>query len=231
MLGTIPHPSPNFGDRRGGLRPELVVLHFTAMADTGAALNRLCDPEAQVSAHYLIAREGALYQLVEEEKRAWHAGEGAWGGGGDVNSRSVGIELDNCGGSPFSALQMDVLEILLGQIMARWSIPPQGVIGHSDMAPERKADPGRRFDWRRLARHGLSVWPSPGDWPLPPDPEAFLSAAQRFGYAPGFGFTPVHDAFRQRFRPQAAGPLDRTDMAAITDLAARFPVDRGGAGA
>ncbi len=227
MLGTIPHPSPNFGERRRGLKPELIVLHFTAMPGTGAALDRLCDPAAEVSAHYLIAREGALYQLVDEEHRAWHAGAGEWGGAGDVNSRSVGIELDNCGGSPFSALQMDVLELLLRQVMARWSILPQGVIGHSDMAPERKADPGRRFDWRRLARHGLSVWPAPGEWPLPPDEEAFLAAAARFGYAPAFGFTPVHEAFRQRFRPMAEGPLDRSDMAAITDLAARFPVDRG----
>ncbi len=221
----IAHPSPNCGDRRDGLLPELIVLHFTAMADTDAALQRLCDPVHEVSAHYLIAREGTVYQLVDESIRAWHAGAGEWAGAGDVNSRSIGIELDNCGGSPFSALQMDVLEALLRGIMARWNIPPEGVIGHSDMAPTRKADPGRRFDWRRLARHGLAVWPeaaSPGE----PDEDAFVEAAAGFGYARDFGVAALLDAFRQRFRPHADGPLSGEDMAAITDLATRFPVDR-----
>lgn len=227
--GAIAHPSPNFGPRRDGLRPELIVLHFTGMPRLEAALARLCAPEHEVSAHYLIGRDGRLYALVDEDARAWHAGHGAWGGSGDVNSRSIGVELDCAGDHPFAAAQIDRLEALLPGIMARWQIPPQGVIGHSDLAPTRKADPGPRFDWLRLSRRGMSVWPE-GDAGAPPVSEAgFLDAAGRFGYPVEAGAAPVLTAFRQRFRPGATGPLAPGDMAAITDLAARFGVDRGGA--
>ncbi|MCI2400513.1 N-acetylmuramoyl-L-alanine amidase [Aliiroseovarius subalbicans] len=222
-MQVIQHPSPNCGPRRDGLVPELIVLHFTAMADTPAALERLCAPEHEVSAHYLISREGTVFQMVDEALRAWHAGAGSWAGRGDVNSRSVGVELDNCGGTPFSAAQMDALEDLMRGIMARWHIGPEAVIGHSDMAPTRKSDPGRRFDWRRLARHGLAIWPEDGA--ATPDVGLFLRAATRFGYNAEFGFAAVLDAFRQRFRPHAQGPLDAADMGMIQDLAARFPVD------
>src|SRR5690606_35918468 len=114
------------------------------MASAEAALARLCDPVAEVSAHYLIGRDGRIWQLVEEEARAWHAGTGEWRGRGDVNSRSIGIELDNDGRSPFAAPLMDALEALLPGILARWSIPTHGVIAHSDFAPARKIDPGPR---------------------------------------------------------------------------------------
>jgi hypothetical protein len=147
--------SPNHGPRRDGLRPELVVLHYTAMPDVASAERALCDPAREVSCHWLIARDGTVKALVDEDRRAWHAGAGSWGGREDVNSRSIGIELDNDGASPFAAPLMDALEELLGGILARWDIPPLGVIGHSDMAPGRKRDPGPRFDWQRLARGGL----------------------------------------------------------------------------
>ncbi|MDM7932830.1 N-acetylmuramoyl-L-alanine amidase [Tabrizicola sp.] len=215
---TLTHPSPNFGERRGGQRPELVVLHYTAMASCAEALERLCDPVAEVSAHYLIDCDGTVLSLVAEEFRAWHAGAGVWGGRGDVNSRSIGIELANPGAQPFSARQMAALEALLRGILSRWSLPPHAVIGHSDMAPDRKADPGPRFDWRRLALAGLSVWPEPAE---PGDLAADLVA---FGY-PDLPMETLLAAFRLRFRPWATGPLDATDRALASDLARRFPVD------
>ncbi len=222
---VIAHPSPNFGERRGGLRPELVVLHYTAMPNAPAALDRLCAPEHEVSAHYLITRHGTLYQLVDEAARAWHAGVGSWQGRGDVNSRSIGIELDNSGFYPFPEPQISRLELLLSDILTRHSLPPEAVIGHSDLAPTRKADPGPRFDWRRLARQGLSVWPDP-DAGLPPNPARFLADAARFGYPEEDGFAPILTAFRRRFRPYARGPLSPADMAAAANLARRFGVDR-----
>lgn len=158
-------PSPNHGDRRDGARPELIVIHYTGMTSCAEARDRLCDPAAEVSAHWIIAEDGRVEQLVDETRRAWHAGAGSWRGQGDVNSRSIGIELANPGDRPFPEPQMAALEMLLGRIMARWSIGAEGVIGHSDMAPGRKIDPGPRFDWQRLARQGLAIWdagePSP----------------------------------------------------------------------
>jgi N-acetylmuramoyl-L-alanine amidase len=221
---TLSHPSPNFGERRGGQRPELVVLHYTAMEDCAAALDRLCDPAAEVSAHYLIDRDGTVLSLVDETDRAWHAGAGEWGGRGDVNSRSIGIELVNRGAEPFAARQMAAVERLLADVLTRWALPPQAVIGHSDMAPSRKADPGPRFDWRGLALSGLSVWPEPGA------AGDFVTDARRFGY-PDIGPDALLTAFRLRFRPWARGPLDMGDAALIADLAQRFPVDLPRAGA
>jgi len=213
--GVIPHPSPNFGPRRDGLRPELVVLHYTQMPSAAAALKRLCLPEAEVSAHYLIAADGRVWQMVEEGARAWHAGAGLWQGRGDVNSRSVGIELDNDGDSPFAWPQIAALERLLAGILHRWSIPPAGVIAHSDMAPARKVDPGPRFDWRGLARAGLSVWPGTGGDPAVPLAESLTA----------IGYPPVEAAlrlaaFRLRFRPRHSGPEDATDRALAAALAA-----------
>lgn len=188
------------------------------MASCDAALERLCAPAYEVSAHYLVARHGDVYQMVAEDQRAWHAGAGSWDGQGDVNSRSIGIELDNSGHAPFAAAQMDSLETLLRGIMQRWEIPASGIIGHSDMAPTRKADPGRRFDWKRLAMLDLAAWP--GDLTRQnPDKVEFMKAAQKFGYGAEYTFDAVLNAFRQRFRPHAFGPLDATDMAIIFDLA------------
>lgn len=228
-MQLVEHPSPNSGPRRGGALPDLVVLHYTGMETTAAARDRLCDKAAEVSCHYLIAEDGAVLRLVPEDRRAWHAGAGGWGAVSDVNSRSIGIELANpgplAGLPPFSAPQVMALEVLLGDIMARWSIPPERVIGHSDAAPDRKSDPGPKFDWRRLARAGLSVWPEPGA-----APGDFWADAFAFGYrvpaGPGTADALVA-AFRSRFRPGVRGPVDATDRALIADLAARFPVDRG----
>ncbi|MFU8881493.1 MAG: N-acetylmuramoyl-L-alanine amidase [Rhodobacterales bacterium] len=205
----------------------MVVIHYTAMQTAAAALERLCDPGAEVSAHYLICAQGRIWQLVDEDRRAWHAGAGRWGDVRDVNSRSVGIELANRGDHPFAAAQMDALEMLLARIMARWSIPSARVIGHSDMAPLRKSDPGPRFDWQRLARQGLSVWPDPA---TPAPCGDFLTDAACFGYhAPAGCADPqaaVLAALRLRFRPQATGPLEAADRAIAAALAHRFPVDR-----
>lgn len=218
--------SPNQGARRGAVRPDLIVIHYTAMESAAAAIERLSAPAAEVSAHYVICERGQITRLVPEEMRAWHAGAGRWGAVTDVNSRSVGIELANRGDHPFSEPQMRQLEALMRSIMARWGIGAERVIGHSDMAPGRKGDPGARFDWARLARGGLSVWPSAevisaagaglaGD---------FYEDAARFGY-------PVGDveeglvlaAFRLRFRPWASGGLSREDAGLMAGLAARWP--------
>lgn len=223
------YPSPNHGPRRGCARPHLVVLHYTAMATAQTALDRLCMPEHQVSAHYLIGEQGQIWQLVDEARRAWHAGAGAWGSISDVNSASVGIELANPGDVPFSAAQMAALEGLLKSIRARWDLAQQAVIGHSDMAPGRKADPGGKFDWRRLARIGLSVWPR-AQAPETADPVRFQAAARRFGYAvPDLAL----QAFRLRFRPWIKGaPLDGWDVAWAEDLARHHPaLDQVDAGA
>lgn len=218
-MEVVERPSPNFGERRNGGLIDLVVLHFTAMADAEAALARLCDPEAEVSAHYLIAKDGTLYRLVEEAKRAWHAGQGCWAGHEDVNSRSIGIELDNTGDEPFADELMDTLEELLADILQRHDLSPKAVIAHSDMSPGRKSDPGPHFDWHHLADVGLAVWPEPapgGD---------FMRNAAHFGYPVEVGQGPVLDAFRQRFRPGASGPLGPADEAMMAGLARQYPAD------
>ena len=234
---SLTHPSPNFGDRRGR-RVELVVLHYTAMPSCAEALDRLCDPAAEVSAHYLIDADGMLLSLVDEGARAWHAGAGMWRGEGDVNSRSIGIELANPGDRPYPEPQMAALERLLADVLHRHGLPPEAVIAHSDMAPGRKGDPGVRFDWRRLALQGLSVWLDPPVAPPPPsvpgrgegcaEPDAarFLADLAAFGYPacpPGTLLT----AFRLRFRPWATGPLDAVDCALAAGLG-RFAVDAPG---
>ncbi|AUQ59073.1 N-acetylmuramoyl-L-alanine amidase [Phaeobacter inhibens] len=216
---AIWHPSPNFNARRNDLRPHLIVLHYTAMDSAEAALERLCDPQYEVSAHYLIGADGTLWQMVREADRAWHAGAGEWCGQEDINSRSIGIELDNRGDHPFSAPQMTRLETLLSAILQRWAISPTGVIGHSCMAPGRKSDPGPRFDWARLARQGLAA-------PVPEGTGAESAIAQEScagmdhfrALARARGFTADVDgatllqAVRLRFRPWQRGPLSDADV-------------------
>ncbi|WP_233713088.1 N-acetylmuramoyl-L-alanine amidase [Amaricoccus solimangrovi] len=199
------------------------------MESAEAALARLCDPAAEVSAHYVVTERGGLWRLVPEEARAWHAGAGAWGAVLDVNSRSIGIELVNpgplAGLPPFPEPQMAALEELLDGVMARWGIPPARVIGHSDMAPGRKADPGPKFDWRRLALGGRAVFSSREIASAAPDWAAFAAAAGAIGYHapdPG-GWAAVLDAFRLRFRPWANGPLSGADVGLARDLAERHP--------
>ncbi len=233
----LTYPSPNFGDRKGGARVELIVLHYTVL-DCAASLERLCDPQAEVSAHYLIDRDGTLHVLVDEGARAWHAGAGEWGGAGDVNSRSIGIELVNSGAEPFAEPQMAALERLLADLLDRHALPPQAVIGHSDLAPDRKTDPGARFDWRRLALQGLAVWPDLAEASLPapqggvggvPDEAGFVADLRAFGYPEAAPQT-LLAAFRLRFRPMARGPLDATDCALAAALR-RFAIDGSGADA
>lgn len=205
--------------------PDLVVIHYTAMQSADAAARTLCNPETEVSAHYLIAEDGEVIALVPEELRAWHAGAGQWGDVTDVNSRSIGIELANTGFAPFAAAQMDALITLLQGIKSRWAIPAERVIGHSDMAPGRKIDPGARFDWRRLALEGLCVWPNASANVPAADPAAFAAAMRTFGYSATDDPVLLLSTFRLRFRPRFEGPLDGTDMALIAALADRFPVD------
>jgi len=200
----------------------MIVLHYTAMADAASARARLCDPAAEVSAHWLIAEDGGAEALVDERMRAWHAGAGSWGRVTDVNSHSIGIELANSGDAPFPEPQMVALEQLLVGVLARWSIRPERVIGHSDMAPGRKRDPGPRFDWRRLAAVGLSVWDdgvgqAGADHPLGPS----LTALGYPEVAPAARLA----AFRLRFRPVGSGGETAADRALAHRLARRFPVD------
>jgi N-acetylmuramoyl-L-alanine amidase len=141
---NLTHPSPNLGERRGGARVTLVVLHYTAMASCAEALARLCDPVAEVSAHYLIDTDGSVLSLVDEGARAWHAGAGEWRGAGDVNSRSIGVELANSGAVPFAEPQMAALERLLAGVLARHGLGPEAVIAHSDT----RARGSTGGDWR-----------------------------------------------------------------------------------
>ncbi|WP_134678962.1 N-acetylmuramoyl-L-alanine amidase [Paracoccus ravus] len=200
--------SPNHGDRRGQ-KPELVVLHYTGMVDGPSARARLCDPASEVSAHWLIHEDGLTEALVPEDRRAWHAGAGSWQGRTDVNSRSIGIELVNPGDRPFPEPQMKALEVLLRGVMLRWGISADAVIAHSDMAPDRKIDPGPRFDWKRLALQGLALWPGEGaDLPLG-------ASLARIGYPES---PAALSAFRLRFRPWGKGeehPEDRRLAAAL----------------
>lgn len=226
QLKLTTRQSPNCGQRRDGVTPDMVVIHYTAMTTARAAADTLCNPETEVSAHYLIAEDGEVLSLVPEALRAWHAGAGSWGRVTDVNSYSIGIELANSGFTPFAAVQMDALTDLLKGIKARWDIRPERVIGHSDMAPGRKIDPGARFDWRRLAHEGLSVWPEPAVVANGiPIFDSFSPMMRAFGCTATDDPDLLLDTFRRRFRPWASGPLNTTDVAMITDLAHRFPVD------
>lgn len=210
-------PSPNFGERRGGVAPSLIVIHYTAMASCAEARARLCDPAVEVSAHWLIAETGQAEALVPETARAWHAGAGMWAGLDDINSHSIGIELANSGSQPFAEPQMAALEVLLVGIMARWAIGPHQVIAHSDMAPARKGDPGRRFDWRRLALAGLAVWPDTAG-----DAGRDLGASlDTIGYPPADQGHRLA-AFRLRFRPWGHGPEGPDDRAQADAVARMF---------
>ena len=185
----------------------MLVVHYTGMKDGGAALERLCDPEARVSAHYLIEEDGTVFALVDESRRAWHAGLGAWRGHGDINSRSIGIELVNPGHEfgyrPFPPAQMEALARLAPGVLARHPIPPRNVVGHADVAPARKEDPGELFDWAWLAAQGVGVWPTGGTPPdkLPSDTE-LAELLRRWGYAvSGNDLGAVLVAFQRHFRP------------------------------
>lgn len=166
-------PSPNVGERR----PHYVIIHHTTNNTAEEAITTLTSPIAAVSAHYLIARDGKMIYLVDELKRAWHAGDSYWGGNRDLNSSSIGIELDNNGNEPFADAQINALIALLEDLQARWNIPPANVLGHGDVAPGRKVDPGALFPWPRLAAAGFGLWCDPPFEPAPEgaDDEALLA--------------------------------------------------------
>lgn len=158
-------PSPNIEARRADLKPDMLILHYTGMDDARAACRWLCDPVSKVSCHYLIDERGAIIQIVDESMRAWHAGVSSWKGDEDINSRSIGIEVQNPGhtaGYPdFPEAQMLAVIALCKDIIARHAIHPTRVLGHSDIAPMRKIDPGEKFDWARLHAEGIGHWVTP----------------------------------------------------------------------
>jgi N-acetylmuramoyl-L-alanine amidase len=174
----ILRPSPNFDARQVPI--DILLLHYTGMPSAEAALERLCDPAAKVSSHWLIEEDGTSHRLVDEERRAWHAGKSFWAGERDINGRSIGIELVNPGHEwgyrPFPPAQMDALATLAAGIVERHAIPSARVLAHSDVAPTRKQDPGELFDWAWLAGRGIGLWPAADAPAKPGDPAALLVA-------------------------------------------------------
>jgi N-acetylmuramoyl-L-alanine amidase len=234
-------PSPNHGERRGVVRPDMLVLHYTGMPDGFAALARLCDPKSQVSAHYVVFEDGRLVQCVQEARRAWHAGAGSWAGETDINSRSIGIEIVNPGHDgdypDFPEGQIATVIALCRDIVARQSIPSCRVLAHSDVAPGRKQDPGEKFPWARLAAAGVGLWVPPqpvvdGLPVLKPGTEGrevreLQARLARVGY--GMPETGRYDgptnevvtAFQRHFRPaRVDGTADASTMATLSKLLA-----------
>ncbi|MDG2004667.1 MAG: N-acetylmuramoyl-L-alanine amidase [Novosphingobium sp.] len=213
--------SPNWDERAAPV--SMVVLHYTGMLTGDEALERLCDPEAKVSAHYMIDEGGMVTSLVPESKRAWHAGKSYWRGITDVNSASVGIELVNPGHEfgyrPFPEEQIDALLPLLADIIERHDIPRANVVGHSDIAPSRKQDPGELFDWPRLEQLGLALPTPKARMALFYDnPGAFYLALERFGYDITDGRAALR-AFQRRWRPGVIdGELDGEVAAILFEL-------------
>ena len=203
-MSIVETPSPNFNERQ--LPVSMIVLHYTGMQSAEAALARLTDPAAAVSAHYLIDEDGTIHRLVAEDKRAWHAGQSHWRGITDVNSASIGIELVNPGHEfgyrEFAPAQIEALIPLLSEIKDRYEITRGNIVGHSDIAPTRKQDPGELFPWARLARVRLAL-PRPTKNLMDPlwSDAGFLLALERFGYEVTDKLAAVV-AFQRRFRPE-----------------------------
>jgi N-acetylmuramoyl-L-alanine amidase len=242
--------SPNFGPRRDGRKPDIILLHYTGMETGAAAESWLCDPVSEVSCHYIVHDDGSVVQLVRESDRAWHAGQGSWRGRGDVNSSSIGIEVANGGhayGSPeFVDRQIEAVIALCRDVAARHFIRPERVLAHSDTAPGRKIDPGEKFPWARLhaADVGHYVEPSPirGGRFLSPgeqgEPvEALQSMLALYGY--GVEITGSFDAttasvvaaFQRHFRPERVdGVADQSTIDTLHRLLASLPPDATAAG-
>jgi len=228
-LRPIDRPSPNHDAR--GVAVDMLVLHYTGMKTAEEALARLCDPKAKVSAHYTIDREGRVFAHVPEERRAWHAGVSYWAGETNINARSIGIELVNPGHEfgyvPFAEPQIAVLMDLAQDIVQRHAIPANRVLGHSDVAPARKEDPGELFPWAKLAEFGIGLWPKAGT-----RAEAQPEDLARFGY----GIPPHTDvpldkviaAFQRHFRPaEVNGVWDGECAAALASLLAPRAITGG----
>jgi len=243
MAAIRTRPSPNFGPRPGGTAIDTLVLHYTGMRTAAEALDRLCDAAAQVSAHYLVEEDGTVWRLVEEDMRAWHAGMSWWQGETNLNDRSTGIEIVNPGHEfgyrPFPPAQMAAVAALCRDILARRPIPPARVLGHSDIAPMRKLDPGELFDWRGLAAQGIGLWPAtPGPAAAPgPGADEDSAAATAIAGLAAIGYdtegrsagravdsdaalTAAIAAFQRRFRPgRVDGALDSETCALIAAVA------------
>lgn len=224
--------SPNHGPRTGGVI-DMLVLHYTGMRSAQEALQRLCDKESDVSAHWLVEEDGTLHALVPEDRRAWHAGVSSWRGRTDINSRSIGVEIVNPGHEfgyrPFPEAQMEAVVDLCRAILTRHpTIPARNVVGHSDVAPLRKEDPGELFDWKRLAAGGIGLWPVPAEAVPTAQPESIhqvQDALARIGYAtPRSGQLddPTHRAivaFQRHYRPaDLSGIPDAETWALLTAL-------------
>jgi N-acetylmuramoyl-L-alanine amidase len=233
--------SPNHGERRNGMKPDMLLLHYTGMADSQAALNLLCSPSSDVSAHYVVMEDGYILQCVPEARRAWHAGTSYWGGETDVNSCSIGIEIANPGHShgypEFPRRQIAAVTTLCRSILKRHRIPPYRVLGHSDVAPQRKQDPGEKFPWRVLNESGVGLWvpPAPitqeGPVLVLGETNPTIGEAQkllaRYGYeiaVTGYFDGSTRDAvaaFQRHFRPaQIDGILDQSTLATLQALLA-----------
>jgi N-acetylmuramoyl-L-alanine amidase len=198
----VERPSPNH-DSRGGAPIDMLVLHYTGMQTAEEALARLCDPAAKVSAHYTVDEDGTVYAHVPEERRAWHAGVSHWAGATDINARSIGIEIVNPGHEfgyrAFPDAQIAALISLCQDILSRHAIPPARVLGHSDVAPARKDDPGELFPWQRLAGADIGLWPQAKPSDLGPE------VLGRYGYDLDAPQEKIITAFQRHFRP---GKLD-----------------------
>jgi N-acetylmuramoyl-L-alanine amidase len=226
-------PSSNHDSRghddRGGTAIDMLVLHYTGMPTAKEALTRLCDPGAKVSAHYTIDEDGTVYAMVPEARRAWHAGLSFWAGARDINARSIGIELVNPGHEfgyrPFPPAQIQALTILSRQILDRHTIPAWRVLGHSDVAPARKDDPGELFPWAGLAAAGIGLWPRPGDDPG----EAMVAPLlARYGYDPDVPVEKAVAAFQRHFRPSRVdGVADGETRTMLAGLIASCDAAKG----
>jgi len=206
LLKFVERPSPNHDARPPGTKVDVLVMHYTGMKTAEAALHRLCDPEAKVSSHYTVDEDGTIYRHVSEDRRARHAGISWWAGAKDINSNSIGIEIVNPGHEwgyrTFPLEQIDAVIVLSRDILSRHAIPARNVVGHSDVAPDRKEDPGELFPWQQLAAAGIGLWPKASHAVLPVSHE---KALRRYGY----GIRPdaeasldkVIIAFQRHFRP------------------------------
>ncbi len=241
------HPSPNHGERAPGVPIDMLILHYTGMPTAEAALQRLCDPAAEVSAHYLVYEDGAILQCVPEARRAWHAGRSFWKGDTDINSRSIGIEIVNPGHEfgyrPFPEAQIEAVSALAADICRRHAIPPWRVLAHSDVAPDRKEDPGELFPWGRLAKEGVGLFVEPfpigsglfmqeGDRGQPV--EAVQSMLALYGY--GLEISGEFDratglvvtAFQRHFRPEKVdGVVDQSTIETLNALLRKLPALSG----
>ena len=219
----IKYPSSNYGLRRIDTEIEFIILHYTAMS-TEKSLERLCDPVHEVSCHYLIDPSGVCYQLVDNNKRAWHAGKSYWRGYHDLNSRSLGIELVNSGNEDYPEAQMKSLIRLLQHLIESLALNPKNILGHSDIAPARKLDPGKWFNWQKLSVNGVGFFPEVSE-PIACNKQVFLAEAKRAGFNPNANVEHVLKTFRNRCRPKFTGELDGYDCALMQKFADAFDID------